>query len=93
MRASKEEGEGPSPSFLARSTRSHARYALIASSLQKPAMRTISCKAKRYRYQRKHKSANWLFADNAVLYGVFKDCNDAESLQQDLNSLVHWADK
>ena len=55
-------------------------------------MRPISCKAKRYRYQQKHKSANWLFADNAVLYGVFKDCNDAESLQQDLNRLVHWAD-
>ena len=30
-------------------------------------------------------------ADDAVLYGVFKDCSDAESLlvQQDLNSLVH----
>ena len=66
--------------------------ALIASSLQKPAMRAISFKAKRYRYQRKRKSANWLFADNAVFYGVFKDCNDAESLQQDLNALVHWAD-
>ena len=26
------------------------------------------------------------------MYGVFKDCNDAESLQQDLNTLVHWAD-
>ena len=83
MRASKEEGEVPSPP---------SSRALIASSLLKPAMRTISCKAERYRYQRKRKSANWLFADSAVLYGVFKDCNDAESLQQDLNTLVHWAD-
>ena len=83
MRASKEEGEVPSPP---------SSRALIASSLLKRAMRTISCKAKRYRYQRKRKSANWLFADSAVLYVVFKDCNDAESLQQDLNTLVHWAD-
>ena len=31
-----------------------------------------------------------LFADDAVFYfGVIKDCNDAESLQQDLNTLVH----
>ena len=33
-----------------------------------------------------------LFAEDAVLCGVFKDCNDAESLQQDLNTLVHWVD-
>ena len=33
-----------------------------------------------------------LFADDAVLYGVIKDCYDAKSLQQDLNTLVHWAD-
>ena len=55
-------------------------------------MWAIRFAAKRYRYQPKRKSANWLFADNAVLYGVFKDCNDAGSLQQDLNALVHWAD-
>ena len=55
-------------------------------------MRAISFKAKRYRYQRKRKSANWLLADNTALYGVFKDWNDAESLQQDLNALAHWAD-
>ena len=28
-----------------------------------------------------------LFADDAAFYGVIKDCNDAESLQQDLNTL------
>ena len=28
-----------------------------------------------------------LFADDAALYGVIKDCNDAESLQQDLTHL------
>ena len=32
-----------------------------------------------------------LFADDAVLYGVIKNVHDAESLQQDLNTLVHWA--
>lgn len=32
-----------------------------------------------------------LFAAAAVLYGVINDCNDARSLQQDLNTLVHWA--
>ena len=30
-----------------------------------------------------------LFADDPVFYGVIKDYNDAESLQQDLNILVH----
>ena len=33
-----------------------------------------------------------LFVDDAVLYGVIKDCDDAESLQQDVNTLVQWAD-
>ena len=33
-----------------------------------------------------------LYADDAVFYGVIKDCKDAKSLQQDLNILVHWAD-
>ena len=27
----------------------------------------------------------------AHLYGVIKDCNDAKSLQQDLNTLAHLA--
>ena len=30
-----------------------------------------------------------VFADDAAFYGVIKDCNDAESLQQDLNTLAH----
>ena len=30
-----------------------------------------------------------LFADDAAFYCVIKDCNDAESLQQDLNTLAH----
>ena len=30
-----------------------------------------------------------LFADDAAFYGVIKDCNDAKSLQQDLNTLAH----
>ena len=34
-----------------------------------------------------------LFEDNAVLYGVIKNVHDAESLQQDLNTLVNWAVK
>ena len=37
-----------------------------------------------------------VFGDDAVLYGVIKDCNDAKSLRQDLNTIVntlkHWAD-
>ena len=28
----------------------------------------------------------------AHLYGVIKDCNDAKSLQQDLDTLAHLAD-
>ena len=32
-----------------------------------------------------------LFADYAVLHSVNKNVHDAESLQQDLNTLVHWA--
>ena len=30
-----------------------------------------------------------VFADDAAFNGVIKDCNDAESLQQDLNTLAH----
>ena len=30
-----------------------------------------------------------LFADDAAFYGTIKDCNDAESQQQDLDTLVH----
>ena len=33
-----------------------------------------------------------LFANYAAFYGVIKDCNDTESLQQYLNTLAHWAD-
>ena len=32
-----------------------------------------------------------LFSDDAVLYAVIKNVHDEESLQQDLNTLVHWA--
>ena len=30
-----------------------------------------------------------LFADDGAFYGVIKDCNDAGSPQQDLNTLAH----
>ena len=35
------------------------------------------------------KAQTGLFENDAAFYGVIKDCNDAESLQQDLNTLVH----
>ena len=38
------------------------------------------------------KSQIGLFADDAVFYGVIKDFDATKSLQQDLNTLVHWAD-